>query len=98
LTYLGVSNPIFVSTLVTETVEFLTTGQVTHDYPITVEESTALGLPITAGLPRDIYALMELYPQPQGGRPSVQHISMPYERRPSLPKPKGRPLPENARP
>ncbi|MBW4522830.1 MAG: hypothetical protein KME16_24600 [Scytolyngbya sp. HA4215-MV1] len=79
-------------------VEFLTTGQVTHDYPITVEEATALGLPITAGLPRDIYDLMELYPQPQGGRPSVQYIPMPYERRPSLPEPKGRPLPENVRP
>jgi ClpP class serine protease len=78
-------------------IEFLTTGQVTHDYPITVEEATGLGLPITVGLPPAIYNLMELYPQPQGGRPSVQYIPMPYEPRPALPEPKGRPLPEQAR-
>lgn len=78
-------------------VEALTTGQVTHDYPITVEEATELGLPITVGLPPSIYNLMELYPQPQGGRPSVQYIPMPYQPRPTLPEPKGRPLPEQAK-
>jgi ClpP class serine protease len=78
-------------------VEFLTTGQVTHDYPITVEEATDLGMPVTVGLPPSIYNLMELYPQPQGGRPSVQYIPMPYDRRPALPEPKGRPLPEQGR-
>lgn len=78
-------------------VDTLTTGQVTHDYPVTVEEATELGLPITVGLPRSIYNLMEFYPQPQGGRPSVQYIPMPYgERRPALPSPKGRPLPDTA--
>ena len=76
-------------------IEALTTGQVTHDYPITVEEATEMGLPITVGLPRSIYNLMEFYPQPQGGRPSVQYIPMPYgDRRPALPTPKGRPLPD----
>jgi ClpP class serine protease len=79
-------------------VESLTTGKVTHDYPITVEEATELGLPITVGLPPAIYNLMELYPQPQGGRPSVQYIPMPYQPRPALPEPKGRPLPEQAKP
>jgi ClpP class serine protease len=77
-------------------VDALTTGRVTHDYPITVEEATEMGLPITVGLDRDIYDLMELYPQSQGGRPSVQYIPLPYERRPALPQPKGRPLPEGA--
>lgn len=78
-------------------IEALTTGRVTHDYPITVEEATEMGLPITVGLPRSIYDMMELYPQPQGGRPSVQYIPLPYEdRRPTLPTPKGRPLPERA--
>lgn len=77
-------------------IETLTTGQVTHDYPITVEEATGLGLPLTVGLPRSIYDLMELYPQPQGGRPTVQYIPMPYTPRPALPEPKGRPLPEGA--
>lgn len=78
-------------------VDALTTGKVTHDYPITVEEASEMGLPVTVGLDREIYDLMELYPQPQGGRPSVQYIPLPYERRPSLPEPKGRPLPEGAR-
>jgi ClpP class serine protease len=76
-------------------VESLTTGRVTHDYPITVEEATEMGLPITVGLPRIIYELMDMYPQPQGGRPTVQYIPMPYDdRRPILPTPKGRPLEE----
>ncbi|MFE1747742.1 hypothetical protein [Coleofasciculus sp. H7-2] len=79
-------------------VEAITTGRVTHDYPITVEEATELGFPITVGLPMSIYNLMDFYPQPQGGRPSVQYIPMPYERPPALPPtPKGRPLPENAK-
>lgn len=74
-------------------IDALTTGRVTHDYPITVEEATEMGLPITVGLPKSIYDLMELYPQPQGGRPSVQYIPLPYgDRRPMLPSPKGRPL------
>lgn len=77
-------------------VEALTTGRVTHDYPITVEEATELGLPVTVGLPTSIYGLMELFPQPQGGRPSVQYIPMPYQPRPALPETKGRPLPERA--
>ncbi len=76
-------------------IEALTTGQVTHDYPITVEEATKMGLPITVGLPRSVYDLMDLYPQPQGGRPTVQYIPMPYDDgRPTLPVPKGRPLEE----
>ena len=76
-------------------IEALTTGKVTHDYPVTVEEATEMGLPVTVGLPRIVYDLMELYPQPQGGRPSVQYIPMPYDdRRPLLPVPKGRPMEE----
>ncbi|HEY9657798.1 MAG TPA: hypothetical protein V6C65_04980 [Allocoleopsis sp.] len=68
-----------------EIVEALTTGRVTHDYPIPVEEATALGLPVTAGLPKIIYALMDLYPQPQNNRPTVQYIPLPYESRPMMP-------------
>ena len=76
-------------------IEALTTGQVTHDYPITVEEATKMGLPVTVGLPRSVYDLMDLYPQPQGGRPTVQYIPMPYDdARPTIPVPKGRPLEE----
>ena len=76
-------------------IEVLTTGKVTHDYPITIEEATEMGLPVTVGLPRSVYDLMDLYPQPQGGRPTVQYIPMPYgDGRSTLPVPKGRPLEE----
>lgn len=76
-------------------IDLLTTGKITHDCPITVEEATEIGLPVTVGLPRSIYKLMEFYPQPQGGRPSVQYIPLPYKPYPSLPETKGRPLEED---
>lgn len=69
-------------------VETLTTGMVTHDYPISVEEAAELGLPVSTDLPLAIYELMDLYPQAQVGRPSVQYIPMPYRdrRAPVLPE------------
>ena len=75
-------------------IDTLTTGKITHDCPITVEEVSDLGLPITVGLPNSIYKLMELYPQPQTGRPSVQYIPYPYKPLPNLPESKGKSLPE----
>ncbi|WP_205369736.1 SDH family Clp fold serine proteinase [Thermoleptolyngbya sp. PKUAC-SCTB121] len=67
-------------------IEALTTGQVTHDYPISVEEAQELGLHVVVGLPKIIYSLMDLYPQPSMGRPTVQYIPLPYENRPMLPE------------
>lgn len=69
-------------------IDRLTTGAVTHDYPIPAEEAMELGLPVSTELPRAIYELMELYPQAQTGRPSVQYIPMPYRdrRSPMLPE------------
>ncbi|MEL6383038.1 MAG: enoyl-CoA hydratase-related protein [Cyanobacteria bacterium J06626_18] len=66
-------------------IEQLTTGRVTHDYPISVEEAQDMGLPVTVGLPMEIYNLMELYPQPMSGRPSVQYIPLPYQNPPAPP-------------
>lgn len=66
-------------------IDRLTTGQVTHDYPISVEEAREIGLPVTVGLPEAIYALMDLYPQPMMGRPSVQYIPLPYQTPPAMP-------------
>lgn len=66
-------------------IEALTSGRVTHDYPITAEEARELGLPISTELPPQIYALMDLYPQASIGRPSVQYIPTPYDSRPSPP-------------
>jgi len=59
----------------------LTEGRWTHDFPITVEMAKALGLPISAGMPRTVYDLMDLYPQGGKGRPSVLYVPL----RPSLP-------------
>lgn len=58
----------------------LTEGRWTHDYPITFEELTSMGLPVSKGLFREIFELMELYPQPPSRRPSVQYIPVPYKR------------------
>ncbi|WP_315874689.1 SDH family Clp fold serine proteinase [Thermocoleostomius sinensis] len=71
-------------------IEALTTGRVTHDYPVTVEEAKDLGLPISVGMPRPIYNLMDLYPQPSSGRPTVQYIPLPYQGRPMPPEPTNR--------
>lgn len=54
--------------------ELITTGQFTHDYPITVERATSVGLCISTDMPKYIYGLMELYPQTGAGRPSVNYV------------------------
>lgn len=56
----------------------LTEGIWTHDYPITGDQLKNLGLPVRFGLPKEVYLLMELYPQPPSRRPTVQYIPMPY--------------------
>jgi ClpP class serine protease len=56
----------------------LATGTWTHDYPLTVSEARALGLPVTTAIPEEIYRLMSLYPQAGTRRPAVEYIPMPY--------------------
>lgn len=58
--------------------EALSSGRWTHDYPISVREAQALGLPIRVGLPEEIYHLMEMFPQATPRRPSVEYIPVPY--------------------
>jgi len=60
--------------------EILSTGVWTHDFPITVELAQELGLPVRIGIPQEIYKLMELYPQTQQNRPSVEFIPGPYRK------------------
>ena len=62
--------------------EQLATGQWTHDYPITVDEARSLGLNVSTDMPAEIYQLMNLYPQANQRRPSVEYIPMPYPTRP----------------
>lgn len=56
----------------------LTDGRWTHDYPITFKEAKELGFNVKTDIPKEIYKLMDLYPQPTIGRPSVQYIPVPY--------------------
>jgi len=57
----------------------LTEGRWTHDYPITFEEAKELGLCVSNEMPKEIYELMDMYPQNPGKRPSVQYIPLPYK-------------------
>lgn len=57
----------------------LSDGHWTHDYPITIDRLRQLGIDVCVGLPPEIYALMELYPQPPGRRPSVEYVPTPYD-------------------
>ena len=61
-----------------ELADKLTSGQWTHDYPLTLEQLTELGLPVKTELPLEVYELMDLYPQVANQRPSVQYVPMPY--------------------
>ena len=63
----------------------LTSGKWTHDYPLTIETLVGLGLPVTTNLPREVFELMDLYPQVGRQRPSVQYVPIPYKVAPALP-------------
>lgn len=51
----------------------LTGGTLTHDHPLTAGDLQGLGLPVEIGVPEEERALMRLYPQPRGRRPSVEY-------------------------
>ncbi len=65
----------------TDVAKLLTQGRWTHDYPITPDALKHMGLPVREGLPKEVYSLMELYPQTTVRRPSVQYIPVPYQRK-----------------
>jgi len=56
----------------------LSSGHWTHDYPIRFEEAKELGLPVSDQMPKEVYELMELYPQSSQRRPSVEFVPTPY--------------------
>lgn len=70
--------------------EVLSSGTWTHDYPINVVEAQEIGLRVTTEMPREVYQLMELYPQGGQRRPSVEYIPIPYPSAPSQPQPERR--------
>jgi ClpP class serine protease len=59
----------------------MTEGRWTHDYPITFEQARDIGLKVSPGLPDEIYDLMDLFPQAQPQRPSVQYVPIPYKQK-----------------
>ncbi len=60
-----------------ELAQILTEGRWTHDYPITYEVATSLGLHVAKGIPPELYQLMSLYPQPVRHQPSVEYLPIP---------------------
>lgn len=63
-----------------EVAHILSQGTWTHDYPIDVAQARELGLRVSTEMPLEVYELMDLYPQPQGQRPSVQYVPLPYRK------------------
>ncbi len=60
----------------------LATGTWTHDYPISAEEATRLGLSINTDIPKEVLELMTLYPQPmrQQAGSGVEYLPAPRRR------------------
>lgn len=63
----------------------LTEGRWTHDYPITPEQVTELGLKVSTDMPESVLDMMALYPQPMRGLGGVEYA------------PRKRPEPDAAR-
>jgi ClpP class serine protease len=61
-----------------ELAQMLSDGRWTHDFPINAKRAQSLGLKVSTELPDEVRALMRLYPQPRGRRPSVEYIPVPY--------------------
>lgn len=60
--------------------EQLTSGQWTHDFPISCQFLRGMGIDVFCNPPGDIYRLMELYPQLPQRRPSIQYVPLPEAR------------------
>ena len=60
-----------------QTGKALTEGRWTHDFPITVRIARELGLKVSTEMPKEVYSLMDLYPQAPGKRPTVLYVEPP---------------------
>jgi ClpP class serine protease len=60
----------------------LTQGTWTHDFPITFDAAKSLGLPVSAGMPKEVLDLMSYFPQPVRQTPSVEYLPIPRRTRP----------------
>jgi ClpP class serine protease len=57
--------------------QILSEGRWTHDYPITAEAARELGLPVNTEMPKEIFQLMNLFPQPVRRQQSVEYLPRP---------------------
>lgn len=65
-----------------EVARLLSEGTWTHDYPLTADKASEIGLPIRTDMPEEVIQLLQLYPQNrQGG--SVEYIPAPYRQHPA---------------
>jgi ClpP class serine protease len=60
-----------------QTAKTLTDGRWTHDFPITAKAARELGLKVNTTMPKEVYSLMDLYPQAPGKRPTVLYVEPP---------------------
>ncbi len=61
-----------------ELAKLLTSGTWTHDYPLTYQRASALGLRVQKEIPDRVLQLMQLYPQPTRKQSSVEYVPVPY--------------------
>ena len=57
----------------------LSEGRWTHDYAITFDEAKEMGLPVRDSMPKKVYEIMNLYPQPGQRASNVEYIPLPYK-------------------
>ncbi len=58
--------------------DILVKGHWTHDHPICFEDVKRLGLPVTKEMDKQIYKLMNLFPQPLRTQATVHYIPQPH--------------------
>jgi len=64
-----------------ELVDRLSQGHFTHDHAFGADDVKKAGLSVSTDMPREIYDLMELHPQPTRHAPNVEFIPVPYRRK-----------------
>jgi ClpP class serine protease len=64
-----------------ELAKLLASGTWTHDYPITYERASGLGLRVHKEMPESVLHLMQLYPQPTRKQSAVEYLPFPYRSR-----------------
>src|SRR5438093_679340 len=67
----------------------LSSGEWTHDYALDVAGLREIGIKVTEDMPREVYELMDLFPQTSQRRPSVEFIPLPYTSPPPAVRPRG---------